>query len=163
MDLRKIKKLIEMLEESNLSEIEIKEGEESVRLSRQMTPMPGMMMPNYAMQAQPQMQVPQAQPSQVQSQSQPAAAEPAAPAAPVVERGQTLRSPMVGTFYTSQAPGQPTLAKVGQVVKVGDTLGIVEAMKMFNPIESEFAGTIIKILVENGVPVEFDQPLMVIE
>ena len=163
MDLRKIKKLIEMLEESNLSEIEIKEGEESVRLSRQMTPMPGMMMthamPNYAMQAQPHMQALQVQPSQIQAQ--PAAA--AEPAAPVAERGQTLRSPMVGTFYTSQAPGQPSLAKVGQVVKVGDTLGIVEAMKMFNPIESEFAGTIIKILVDNGVPVEFDQPLMVIE
>ncbi len=159
MDLRKIKKLIEMLEESNLSEIEIKEGEESVRLSRQMTPMPGMMMPqmlqNYAMQApQPQMQ-PQT--------AAPVAAE-VAPAS-VVERaqGQTLRSPMVGTFYTSQTPGQPALAKVGQVVKVGDTLGIVEAMKMFNPIESEFAGTIVKILVENGAPVEFDQPLMVIE
>ena len=158
MDLRKIKKLIEMLEESNLSEIEIKEGEESVRLSRQMTPMPGMMMPqmlpNYAMQAQPpQAQVPAA----------PIAAETAPP--PAVERaaGQTLRSPMVGTFYTSQTPGQPALAKVGLVVKVGDTLGIVEAMKMFNPIESEFAGTIIKILVENGSPVEFDQPLMVIE
>ena len=158
MDLRKIKKLIEMLEESNLSEIEIKEGEESVRLSRQMTPLPGMMMPqmlqNYSM-----------QPSQThapQAQAQLAAATEAA--APAVERaqGQTLRSPMVGTFYTSQTPGQPALAKVGQVVKVGDTLGIVEAMKMFNPIESEFAGTIIKILVENGAPVEFDQPLMVI-
>ncbi len=159
MDLRKIKKLIEMLEESNLSEIEIKEGEESVRLSRQMTPMPGMMLPqmlpNYAMQApqplsQPHMQAP--------------IAVDATPA-PVAERapGQTLRSPMVGTFYTSQTPGQPALAKVGQVVKVGDTLGIVEAMKMFNPIESEFAGTIIKILVDNGAPVEFDQPLMVIE
>ena len=155
MDLRKIKKLIEMLQESNLSEIEIKEGEESVRLSRQMTPMPGMMtqmMPNYAVQAPlPQMQVP-------------AASVESAPAQPVERAlGQTLRSPMVGTFYTSQTPGQPVLAKVGQVVKVGDTLGIVEAMKMFNPIESEFAGTIIKILVENGAPVEFDQPLMVIE
>ena len=158
MDLRKIKKLIEMLEESNLSEIEIKEGEESVRLSRQMTPMPGMMMPqmlpSYGMQA-PQVQAPAAAASVATEVS----------AAPVVERapGQTLRSPMVGTFYTSQTPGQPALAKVGQVVKVGDTLGIVEAMKMFNPIESEFAGTIVKILVENGAPVEFDQPLMVIE
>ena len=156
MDLRKIKKLIEMLEESNLSEIEIKEGEESVRLSRQMTPMPGMMtqmMPNYAVQA----------PQQTQAQPQFAPVELASTT--VLERatGQTLRSPMVGTFYTSQTPGQPALAKVGQVVKVGDTLGIVEAMKMFNPIESEFAGTIIKILVENGAPVEFDQPLMVIE
>ncbi len=162
MDLRKIKKLIEMLEESNLSEIEIKEGEESVRLSRQMTPMPGMMMPqmlqNYAMQA------PQSQP-QVQTAASAAPIATEVTAAPVAERaqGQTLRSPMVGTFYTSQTPGQPALAKVGQVVKVGDTLGIVEAMKMFNPIESEFAGTIIKILVENGAPVEFDQPLMVIE
>ena len=161
MDLRKIKKLIEMLEESNLSEIEIKEGEESVRLSRQMTPMPGMMLPqmlpNYSMQA-PQTVSP------VQTQStQPAPTESAT--AQLVERtqGQTLRSPMVGTFYTSQTPGQPELAKVGQVVKVGDTLGIVEAMKMFNPIESEYAGTIVKILVENGAPVEFDQPLMVIE
>ena len=160
MDLRKIKKLIEMLEESNLSEIEIKEGEESVRLSRQMTPMPGMMLPqmlpNYAMQAP--------QTPQVQTQSTQLAPTESAPAQ-VVERaqGQTLRSPMVGTFYTSQTPGQPALAKVGQVVKVGDTLGIVEAMKMFNPIESEYAGTIVKILVENGAPVEFDQPLMVIE
>ena len=160
MDLRKIKKLIEMLEESNLSEIEIKEGEESVRLSRQMTPMPGMMMPqmlqNYSMQPT-QTHAPQAQ-------AQPAATGTEA-VAPAVERaqGQTLRSPMVGTFYTSQTPGQPALAKVGQVVKVGDTLGIVEAMKMFNPIQSEFAGTIVKILVENGVPVEFDQPLIVIE
>ena len=158
MDLRKIKKLIEMLEESNLSEIEIKEGEESVRLSRQMTPMPGMMMPqmlpSYGMQA-----------PQVQAQAAAASVATEVSAAPVVERapGQTLRSPMVGTFYTSQTPGQPALAKVGQVVKVGDTLGIVEAMKMFNPIESEFAGTIVKILVENGAPVEFDQPLMVIE
>ena len=162
MDLRKIKKLIEMLEESNLSEIEIKEGEESVRLSRQMTPMPGMMMPqmlpNYSMQP------PQMHTHTPQAQAQPAATAPE-PSTPVVERatGQTLRSPMVGTFYTSQTPGQPALAKVGQAVKVGDTLGIVEAMKMFNPIESEFTGTIVKILVENGSPVEFDQPLMVIE
>ena len=161
MDLRKIKKLIEMLEESNLSEIEIKEGEESVRLSRQMTPRPGMMLPqmlpNYSMQA-PQTVSP------VQTQSTQSASTESA-TAQLVERaqGQTLRSPMVGTFYTSQTPGQPALAKVGQVVKVGDTLGIVEAMKMFNPIESEFAGTIVKILVENGAPVEFDQPLMVIE
>jgi acetyl-CoA carboxylase biotin carboxyl carrier protein len=158
MDLRKIKKLIEMLEESNLSEIEIKEGEESVRLSRQMTPMPGMMLPQM-MQSYPILA------TQAQTPVPTASVVPAAVAAPVAERapGQTLRSPMVGTFYTSQTPGQPALAKVGQVVKVGDTLGIVEAMKMFNPIESEFAGTIVKILVDNGVPVEFDQPLMVIE
>ncbi len=153
MDLRKIKKLIEMLEESNLSEIEIKEGEESVRLSRQMTMPAGTYFQPTAMQA---------------AASAPALAP--ATTAPTVSgssrdlpEGHVLRSPMVGTFYASQAPGQPSLAKVGQSVKVGDTLGIVEAMKMFNPIESEFSGTIVKILVENGAPVEFDQPLLVIQ
>jgi acetyl-CoA carboxylase biotin carboxyl carrier protein len=153
MDLRKIKKLIEMLEESNLSEIEIKEGEESVRLSRQFA-----MPPNYM----PQMmhQAPMAAPAPA------LAASVAAPAAPVLNalpEGNVVRSPMVGTFYTSQSPGQPALVKVGQALKVGDTLGIVEAMKMFNPIESEFAGTVVKIMVENGAPVEFGQPLMVIQ
>jgi acetyl-CoA carboxylase biotin carboxyl carrier protein len=155
MDLRKIKKLIEMLEESNLSEIEIKEGEESVRLSRQMTPMP--------------MQYFQAPPMSAPAASPPAASTSAASApAPVTSsrdlpEGHIVRSPMVGTFYSQQTPGQPALAKVGQSIKVGDALGIVEAMKMFNPIESECAGTVVKILVENGAPVEFDQPLMVIQ
>jgi acetyl-CoA carboxylase biotin carboxyl carrier protein len=156
MDLRKIKKLIEMLEESNLSEIEIKEGEESVRLSRQMTMPAGAYFQPAPMQA-----------------AQPMAAPVAAQAAPApvastgssrdLPEGHVLRSPMVGTFYASQAPGQPSLSKVGQTVKVGDTLGIIEAMKMFNPIESEFSGMIVKILVENGAPVEFDQPLLVIQ
>jgi acetyl-CoA carboxylase biotin carboxyl carrier protein len=160
MDLRKIKKLIEMLEESNLSEIEIKEGEESVRLSRQMTPIPMQMM-----------QMPQQMYGAPQAPTQSASA-PVTPAssvsAPVpavreLPEGQVVRSPMVGTFYSSQTPGQPALAKVGQTIKVGDTLGIVEAMKMFNPIDSEFSGTVVKIMVENGAPVEFDQPLMVIQ
>ena len=154
MDLRKIKKLIEMLEESNLSEIEIKEGEESVRLSRQIAYAP------HAMTMMPQMLA-----------SAPAAPQPAAVAAapaavasaPALPEGHVIRSPMVGTFYSAQSPGQPALAKLGQTVKVGDAIGIVEAMKMFNPIESEYAGTILKILVENGAPVEFDQPLMVIQ
>jgi acetyl-CoA carboxylase biotin carboxyl carrier protein len=155
MDLRKIKKLIEMLEESNLSEIEIKEGEESVRLSRQFA-----MPPNYM----PQMMHTHATP--LATSAPVAAASVAVTPAPVLNalpEGNVVRSPMVGTFYTSQSPGQPALVKVGQVLKVGDTLGIVEAMKMFNPIESEFAGTVVKIMVENGAPVEFGQPLMVIQ
>jgi acetyl-CoA carboxylase biotin carboxyl carrier protein len=156
MDLRKIKKLIEMLEESNLSEIEIKEGEESVRLSRQLTVAPQLTYaPPMAHAAPAPMSV-----APAASASAPAAA--AAPSTPSLPEGQVVKSPMVGTFYTSQAPGQPALAKVGQSIKVGDTLAIVEAMKMFNPIESEFAGTVVKILVENGAP-EFDQPLMVIQ
>jgi acetyl-CoA carboxylase biotin carboxyl carrier protein len=154
MDLRKIKKLIEMLEESNLSEIEIKEGEESVRLSRQMTPMP-----MHPMMAPMQYATPTAAPIAPAA----VAAVSVATASPASPEGQVVRSPMVGTFYSSQGPGQPVLCKVGQAIKVGDTLAIVEAMKMFNPIESEFAGTVIKILVENGSPVEFDQPLMVIQ
>jgi acetyl-CoA carboxylase biotin carboxyl carrier protein len=154
MDLRKIKKLIEMLEESNLSEIEIKEGEESVRLSRQFS-----MPPNYM---QPTML--QSPPAQIAAQAQAPAVPPvAAPTVNALPDGNVMRSPMVGTFYSSQSPGQPALVKVGQSIKVGDTLGIVEAMKMFNPIESEFAGTVVKILVENGAPVEFGQPLMVIQ
>jgi acetyl-CoA carboxylase biotin carboxyl carrier protein len=156
MDLRKIKKLIEMLEESNLSEIEIKEGEESVRLSRQLTVAPQLTyaapMPQAAM-----MQAPA--PAIAHAASAPATAAPSSN----LPEGQVVKSPMVGTFYSSQAPGQAALAKVGQSIKVGDTLGIVEAMKMFNPIESEFSGTVVKILVENGAPVEFDQPLMIIQ
>lgn len=155
MDLRKIKKLIEMLEESNLSEIEIKEGEESVRLSRQIAYAPQMAM-------MPQMMAAAAAPAAPAPVASAAAAAPAASSSALPE-GHVVRSPMVGTFYSSQAPGQPALAKVGQTVKVGDPIGIVEAMKMFNPIDSEYAGTIIKILVENGAPVEFDQPLMVIQ
>jgi acetyl-CoA carboxylase biotin carboxyl carrier protein len=154
MDLRKIKKLIEMLEESGLSEIEIKEGEESVRLARVISSAAA---PVIA--------------PQVFSHAPAAAAAAPAPAAPrsaesstrELPDGHVIRAPMVGSFYASQAPGQPPLAKLGQQIKVGDTIGIVEAMKMFNPIESEFAGTVVKILVENGSPVEFDQALMVIQ
>lgn len=153
MDLRKIKKLIEMLEESGLSEIEIKEGEESVRLARVLTA------PNYA---QPQMfaaaplSAPAAVPAAV------AASKPAEPSLRELPEGNVIRAPMVGSYYSSQAPGQPALAKLGQQIKMGDTIGIIEAMKMFNPIESEFSGTVVKILVENGSPVEFDQAIMVI-
>ncbi len=161
MDLRKIKKLIDLLEESNLAEIEIKEGEESVRLAR--TPQGGAPM----MHAQPMMQ---AAPMPMQSPTEAAtggqARSPAEAGATAAGQdlpdGEIVRAPMVGTFYASSAPDKPAFVTVGQSVKAGDTLGIIEAMKMFNPIESEVSGTVLKILTENGQPVEFDQPLFVI-
>jgi acetyl-CoA carboxylase biotin carboxyl carrier protein len=149
MDLRKIKKLIDLLEESNLAEIEIKEGEESVRLARvaQATAAPVM-----------QMQAPVHAPSQAPAPvAAPAAgAEASAPAAADLPDGAVVRSPMVGTFYAAPSPDKPAFVSVGQSVKAGDTLAIVEAMKMFNPIESDVSGTVLKVLVE------FDQPLFVI-
>ncbi len=149
MDIRKIKKLIELLEESGINELEITEGEESVRISR------GGPVQHYA-----PMQY-QAAPMQAPAAAAPASA-PAAPAAPVVT-GHQMRSPMVGSFYRAASPTAKPFAEVGQTVKVGDTLCIVEAMKMMNQIQSDKAGTITAILVENGEPVEFDQPLFVIE
>jgi acetyl-CoA carboxylase biotin carboxyl carrier protein len=145
MDIRKIKKLIELLEESGINELEITEGEESVRISR------GGPVPQYA--PMHYTAAPQAAPA-------PAAA--ATAAAPVVT-GYQVRSPMVGSFYRAASPTSKNFAEVGQSVKVGDTLCIVEAMKMMNQIQSDKAGTITAILVENGEPVEFDQPLFVIE
>jgi acetyl-CoA carboxylase biotin carboxyl carrier protein len=150
MDIRKVKKLIELLEESGIAELEIREGEESVRISRQpaggtamyMAPPPGMAAPA-------------------------ASAPPAAAAAPAAEAslpsGHVVTSPMVGTFYRSSAPGNKAFVDVGQRVDVGDTLCIIEAMKMFNQIEADKAGSIKAILVENGQPVEYGQPLFVIE
>jgi acetyl-CoA carboxylase biotin carboxyl carrier protein len=149
MDIRKIKKLIELLEESGINELEITEGEESVRISR------GGPVQHYApMQYQ-----------QAPMYAAPVAAAPAvaAPAAAPVVTGHQLRSPMVGSFYRAASPTTKNFAEVGQTVKVGDTLCIVEAMKMMNQIQSDKAGTITAILVENGEPVEFDQPLFVIE
>jgi acetyl-CoA carboxylase biotin carboxyl carrier protein len=152
MDLRKIKKLIDLLEESNLSELEIKEGEEVVRLSR---------VPKGMMQMAP------AQAAPVQQVAPPAAAPvavaaDAAPAAAALPEGHVVKAPMVGTFYASATPGAPAFVKVGQQVKAGETLGIIEAMKMFNQIEADVAGTVQAILVENGQPVEFDEPMFVI-
>ncbi len=146
MDIRKIKKLIEMLEESNLGEIEIKEGEESIRISRAGTaPAPQMMMAAAA----PPVSAPA-----------PVAAVEAKPAAP---SGHMVTSPMVGSFYRSSAPGAAPFVEVGSQVKVGDTLCIIEAMKILNTIESDKAGTVKAILKENGQPVEFGEPLVVIE
>jgi acetyl-CoA carboxylase biotin carboxyl carrier protein len=159
MDLRKIKKLIDLLEESNLSEIEIKEGEESVRLSR-LPPAGSTYGPV------PLVQVGAAvveRPVQgMLSPTEAATGGRAAPATPALPDGHVVRSPMVGTYYASPNPEAPVFVKVGQAVKAGDTLGIIEAMKMFNPIEADVSGTVVSILVENGQPVEFDEPMFVI-
>ena len=158
MDLRKIKKLIDLLEESNLTEIEIKEGEESVRLSR--TSGAGGAPLAYAPAPAP---VAHRAPEPVMLMSSPVeAATGGAPKGDDLPPGQVAKSPMVGTFYASPAPDKPPFVSVGQSVKAGETLGIIEAMKMFNPIEAETSGTVVAILVESGQPVEFDQPLFVI-
>lgn len=151
MDLRKIKKLIDLLEESNLAELEIKEGEEVVRLSR---------VPRNTAPAAVAAPVPAAAAAPVAV----AAAAPVAevPAADALPAGTVVKAPMVGTFYVSATPGAPAFVTVGQQVKAGETLGIIEAMKMFNQIEAEVAGTVQAILVENGQPVEFDEPMFVI-
>ncbi|UZE24433.1 acetyl-CoA carboxylase biotin carboxyl carrier protein [Pseudomonas sp. B21-056] len=153
MDIRKVKKLIELLEESGIDELEIKEGEESVRISRHSkTPA----QPYYA---PAPMQAPVAAPAAAAAPV--AAAAPAAPAAPALN-GTVARSPMVGTFYRKSSPTSPSFVEVGQTVKKGDTLCIVEAMKMMNHIEAETSGVIESILVEDGQPVEYDQPLFTI-
>ncbi|KQZ68225.1 acetyl-CoA carboxylase biotin carboxyl carrier protein subunit [Rhodanobacter sp. Root561] len=152
MDLRKIKKLIDLLEESNLAELEIKEGEEVVRLSR----VPKNAAPVAAAPAVAVAPVAVAAPAPVAA----TAAEPAPSSA--LPAGTVIKAPMVGTFYASATPGTPAFVKVGQQVKAGETLGIIEAMKMFNQIEAEVAGTVQAILVENGQPVEFDEPMFVI-
>jgi acetyl-CoA carboxylase biotin carboxyl carrier protein len=152
MDLRKIKKLIDLLEESNLAELEIKEGEEVVRLSR----VPKNTAPAAA--------APVAVAAPVASAPAPVATAAAveAPAANALPAGHVVKAPMVGTFYASASPSTPAFVKVGQQVKAGETLGIIEAMKMFNQIEADVAGTVQAILVENGQPVEFDEPMFVI-
>ena len=151
MDFRKIKKLIDLLEESNLAELEIKEGEEVVRLSR----VPKNAAPAAAAPAAP-----------IAVAAAPVAAAPAAaveaPVANALPAGHVVKAPRVGTFYASATPGTPAFVKVGQQVKAGETLGIIEAMKMFNQIEADVAGTVQAILVENGQPVEFDEPMFVI-
>ncbi len=157
MDLRKIKKLIDLLEESNLAEIEIKEGEESVRLAR--VPKGGVAAAAPVVQ---QVAAPAAAPMPMQSPVQAATGGSPKPASPDLPAGHVVRSPMVGTFYASPAPDKPAFVSVGQAVKAGDTLGIIEAMKMFNPIEADISGTVLAIQCENGQPVEFDQPLFVI-
>jgi acetyl-CoA carboxylase biotin carboxyl carrier protein len=154
MDLRKIKKLIDLLEESNLAELEIKEGEEVVRLSR----VPKGTVTVAAAPAAVHVPAPAA----VAPVAAPAAAPAAGDAASNLPAGHVVKAPMVGTFYASASPGAPAFVKVGQQVKAGETLGIIEAMKMFNQIEADVGGTVQAILIENGQPVEFDQPMFVI-
>jgi len=158
MDIRKVKKLIELLEDSNLTEIEIVEGEESVRLSRGASA-------SYAPPAQPVYMNPPAAPAApapvaavVQAQSQPVADS----GEESIPDGEVQRSPMVGTFYASPSPEADAFVTMGQKVSEGETLCIIEAMKMFNQVEAEVSGTIVAILAESGQPVEFDQPLYVI-
>ncbi|MCL9683326.1 acetyl-CoA carboxylase biotin carboxyl carrier protein [Legionella maioricensis] len=158
MDIRKIRKLIELLEETGISEIEIKEGEESLRLSRHSSSAP-MEAPQVRYVSAP---VQQSAPNPGPNNAIPAAHHEHKPAAPMAS-GHKIRSPMVGTMYTSPSPETPPFVTIGQSVKVGDTLCIVEAMKMFNEIESDRAGKIVDILVKNGEPVEYDQILFIIE
>ena len=148
MDLRKLKTLIELVENSGIAELELTEGEEHVRISRNGSFAPAM---------QPMQQVYAAQ------QMAPAATDPAAaPAAPAVEEGHAVKSPMVGSFYRAASPGAKAFVDIGQTVNVGDTLCIIEAMKLLNEIEADKAGVIKACLVENGQAVEFGQPLFII-
>ena len=156
MDIRKVKKLIELLEESGVSEIEIKEGEESVRISRHPT---GMVHTFSAPMAYSQ----PATAAMAAPAAAMAAAPAAAPSAPAHSPDQVVTAPMVGTFYSAPAPGAKAFVEIGSEVKAGDTLCIIEAMKMMNQIESDKAGRVASILVKNGDPVEFGQPLFVIE
>jgi len=141
MDIRKVKKLIELLEESNLTEIEIVEGEESEQLPQAFTP---------------------EAPAVPASQTQQTASIDLGKEKDDVPEGEVLRAPMVGTFYSSPSPDAEPFVKLGQTISEGETLCIIEAMKMFNQIEAEISGTVVAILAENGQPVEFDQPLFVI-
>ena len=152
MDIRKIRKLIELIEETGISEIEIKEGEESLRLSRRS---------HFSSEPQQVHYVSPSQQTPVQTTPAQAPAENKHIAAP--SSGHKILSPMVGTMYTSASPETPPFVTVGQSVQAGDTLCIVEAMKMFNEIEADKAGKIVAILVSNGDPVEYDQPLYIIE
>lgn len=155
MDMRKIRKLIELIQETGIAEIEIHEGEESVRISRETSKAPAMisMPPTYTLPAETPSVAPAAAPQAV---------TPPEPAAAQMNK-HSIKAPMVGTVYLSPSPGAKAFIQVGQVVKPGDTLCLIEAMKMFNQIEADKAGTITAILVESGVPVEFNQPLIVIE
>lgn len=153
MDIRKVKKLIELLEESGIDELEIHEGEESVRISRYSKTAPAPMMYSGAMPAVAPVEGAPA------AATAPVAAVEAPTAAP---SGHQVKSPMVGTLYLSPSPEAPVFVQVGQTVKAGDVLCIVEAMKMMNQIKADEAGVIEAVLVDNGQPVEYDQPLFVI-
>lgn len=154
MDMRKIRKLIELIQETGIAEIEIKEGEESVRISRETRMSYQPMMPAPSHQTVYTAPAAEAPHTAVPAEKQPAAS---------ISNKHTVKAPMVGTVYLSPSPGSKLFVEVGQTVKAGDTLCLIEAMKMFNQIEADKAGTITSILIESGVPVEFNQPLFVIE
>lgn len=154
MDMRKIKKLIELIQSTGVAEIEIKEGEESVRITREVKTSPMMM-------TQPIMHAPA--PAQAAPVETPPASKPAEHAASAAADKHMVKAPMVGTVYLSSTPGTKPFVEIGQTVKVGDVLCLIEAMKMFNQIEADKAGTITARLVDNGTPVEFNQPLFSIE
>ena len=151
MDLRKLKKLIDLVEESGISELELTEGEEKVRISRQLQASAA----NIQYISAPS-------PAPAAPTSAPAAAE-AAPQVIAKVDGHEVKSPMVGTFYRSPSPDAKSFVDVGSTVAVGDTLCIIEAMKLFNEIESEISGTIVKVLVNDSTPIEYDQPLFLVE
>jgi acetyl-CoA carboxylase biotin carboxyl carrier protein len=154
MDLRKLKTLIDLVQNSGISELEISEGEEKIRIAKHLTAVPATTMVSMPM-AQ------QAAPAVAAVTPAPGfATEVAVPAAP---SGQQVKSPMVGTFYRSGSPGSPSFVEIGQTVKKGDTLCIIEAMKLMNEIESEVDGVVKAILVDNGQPVEYDQPIFLVE
>ena len=154
MDMRKIKKLIELIQSTGVAEIEIREGEESVRITRETKQTPMMVAaPSYTA----------APPPAQATHAEPAHPTPPIEAAPSQTAKNTLKAPMVGTVYLSATPGAKPFVEVGQTVKVGDVVCLIEAMKMFNQIEADKAGTITARLVDNGTPVEFNQPLFAIE
>jgi acetyl-CoA carboxylase biotin carboxyl carrier protein len=153
MDLRKLKTLIDLVAESDIAELEVTEGESKVRIVKSSAMPQGQMM----------MMQPQGMHQQYAAPSAAPAAAPAAEPIAVAEpTGHTVKSPMVGTFYRSSSPGSPAFVEVGSTIREGDTLCIIEAMKLLNEIDAEVSGVVTKILVENGQPVEFGQPLFVI-
>jgi acetyl-CoA carboxylase biotin carboxyl carrier protein len=158
MDIRKIKKLIELLEESGIAEIEIKEGEEAVRISRMSTGHAAQHVQAYAMPMPPQQMLPS--PAQAAAAAAPAEAPAAARPRP---NEHVITAPMVGTYYSAPSPGAKSFVEIGDEVKVGQVLCIIEAMKMMNQIESDKAGRVTSIMARNGDPVEFGQPLFVVE
>jgi acetyl-CoA carboxylase biotin carboxyl carrier protein len=154
MDMRKIRKLIELIQETGVAEIEIREGDQSVRISRETQKT----LPTTVIAS-----APAAHPAPIAHAPEPHTAAPEQPAAPPHANKHSVKAPMVGTVYLSPSPGAKAFIQVGQSVNIGDTLCLIEAMKMFNQIEADKAGTVTAILIDSGVPVEFNQPLVVIE
>lgn len=157
MDMRKIKKLIELIQSTGVAEIEIREGEESVRITREVHHQ------NMTYALPPQMMMPQQMGGQPAPASQEVKSEASKPAENAHSEKHTIKAPMVGTVYLSATPGSKPFVEIGQTVKTGDVICLIEAMKMFNQIEADKSGTVVARLIDNGTPVEFNQPLFIIE